>query len=49
MIDWAQADRDKLRVVAREQWEEYATKSELAQEALDANLAYMKEIGLFKE
>ncbi|MBR9839687.1 TRAP transporter substrate-binding protein DctP [Salipiger thiooxidans] len=49
VIDWAQADRDKLRVVAREQWEEYATKSELAQEALDANLAYMKEIGLFKE
>lgn len=47
VVDWAQADRDKLRVVAREQWEDYARKSPLAQEALDANLAYMKSIGLF--
>lgn len=47
VIDWAQADRDKLRVVAREQWEDYAKKSPLAKEALDANLAYMKSIGLF--
>lgn len=49
VIDWPQESRDKLRVVARAQWEDYAKKSELAQEALDANLAYMKEIGLFKE
>lgn len=47
VIDWAQADRDKLRVTARAQWEEYAKKSPLAKEALDANLAYMKSIGLF--
>ena len=47
--DWAQEDRDQLRVVAREQWQEYAKKSALAQEALDANLAYMTEIGLFKD
>jgi TRAP-type C4-dicarboxylate transport system substrate-binding protein len=49
VIDWAQADRDKLRVVAREQWEAYAKKSALAKEALDANLAYMAKIGLFKQ
>lgn len=48
VIDWAQADRDKLRIVAREQWEDYAQKSPLAQEALDANIAYMTKIGLFK-
>ncbi|RVV99874.1 C4-dicarboxylate ABC transporter substrate-binding protein [Mesobaculum littorinae] len=49
VIDWSQEDRDQLRAVAREQWEAYAQKSELAQEALEANLAYMKEIGLFSE
>ncbi|MBT9386076.1 TRAP transporter substrate-binding protein DctP [Pseudooceanicola sp. CBS1P-1] len=49
VINWAQADRDKMRDVARKQWEEYAKKSPLAQEALDANLKYMTEIGLFKE
>ncbi|MDQ0314316.1 TRAP transporter substrate-binding protein DctP [Amorphus orientalis] len=49
VIDWAQEDRDQLREVAREQWKAYAQKSELAQEALQANLDYMKEIGLFKD
>ncbi|GAB4531432.1 MAG: TRAP transporter substrate-binding protein DctP [Roseibium sp.] len=48
VINWAQEDRDKLRVVARQQWEEFAKKSELAQEALDAHIGYMREIGLFK-
>lgn len=47
VIDWAQEDRDKLRVVAREQWEAYATKSDLAKEALDTHIAYMTKIGLF--
>lgn len=48
VINWAQEDRDQLRVVAREQWEKYASKSELAQEALAAHMAYMTKIGLFK-
>ncbi|MFC6658738.1 hypothetical protein ACFQEX_26340 [Roseibium salinum] len=48
MIDWAQEDRDQLREVARSQWEVFAQKSELAQEALEANIKYMTEIGLFK-
>lgn len=47
VIDWAQEDRDKLRAVAREQWEAYATKSDLAKEALDTHIAYMTKIGLF--
>ncbi len=49
VIDWPQDSRDKLREVARAQWEDYATKSDLAKEALNANLAYMKQIGLFKD
>jgi TRAP-type C4-dicarboxylate transport system substrate-binding protein len=48
VINWAQEDRDQLRVVARQEWENYATKSELAKEALDAHIAYMTQIGLFK-
>ncbi|SFS51739.1 TRAP-type C4-dicarboxylate transport system, substrate-binding protein [Sulfitobacter marinus] len=49
VINWAQVDRDKLRAVAREQWEVFAQKSDLAQEALEAHIAYMTEIGLFSE
>ncbi|MBB4121803.1 TRAP transporter substrate-binding protein DctP [Martelella radicis] len=48
VINWAQEDRDQLREVARQQWEAYAEKSALAQEALDANIDYMTSIGLFK-
>lgn len=48
VINWAQEDRDQLRIVAREQWENYAKKSELAQEALQAHIDYMTKIGLFK-
>lgn len=48
VINWAQEDRDQLRVVAREQWEVFSAKSALAKEALDAHIAYMTEIGLFK-
>lgn len=49
VIDWAQEDRDKLREVARKEWETFAEKSDLAQEALDAHISYMTEIGLFSE
>lgn len=48
VVNWAQEDRDQLREVARQQWEAFAQKSDLAKEALDANVAYMTEIGLFK-
>lgn len=46
VIDWAQVDRDKLRKVARAEWLKFAEKSALAQEVLDAHLAYMDKIGL---
>ena len=46
VIDWPQESRDKMRVVARKEWEKFAEKSDLAKEALDANLEYMKSIGL---
>lgn len=49
VINWAQSDRDQMREVARGQWEVFAKKSALAKEALDANIAYMTKIGLFKK
>lgn len=49
VIDWSAEDRAQLRETARRQWEEFAQKSDLAQEALDANIAYMTEIGLFSD
>ncbi len=48
VIDWPQSERDKFREVARDAWKAYAQKSELAQEALDAHVTYMKEHGLLK-
>jgi TRAP-type C4-dicarboxylate transport system substrate-binding protein len=48
VVNWAQEDRDQLREVARAEWVKFADKSDLAREALDANLAYMKTIGLIK-
>ncbi|MBZ9560189.1 MULTISPECIES: TRAP transporter substrate-binding protein [unclassified Modicisalibacter] len=49
VIDWPQSERDKFREIARESWEAYAQKSELAQEAFDAHVAYMKAHGLLKD
>lgn len=49
VIDWAQEDRDKLREIARAEWVKFAEKSDLAQEVLDAQLAYLTKIGLLKE
>lgn len=48
VVDWSQAERDKFRAIAKDAWMEFASKSPQAQEALDAHLAYMKEIGLLK-
>lgn len=46
VVDWAQEDRDKMRAIAVEAWEDVADKSPLAREALDAHLKFMKQIGL---
>ena len=46
LIDWSKESRAELRKVAREQWEVFAKKSPLAQKVLDADLAYMKKLGI---
>ncbi|MGI9420571.1 MAG: TRAP transporter substrate-binding protein [Geminicoccaceae bacterium] len=46
VIDWPIEERKKFRELAVGAWEDFGAQSELAQEALDAHLAYMKRIGL---
>ncbi len=46
VINWPQAERDKFRKIAVAAWEDMASKSPLAKEALDAHISYMKRIGL---
>ena len=46
IIDWPVSERAKFRQIAVEAWNSAASKSPLAKEALDSNLAYMKKIGL---
>jgi len=46
IIDWPQAERDKLRAIAQGAWEDIGKQSELAQEAYDAHVAFMKKMGL---
>jgi len=46
IINWPQEERDKFRQIAVGAWKDTAAQSPIAQEALDAHLAYMKRIGL---
>lgn len=46
VIDWSKEERAKFRNIAVGAWEDFAKKSPLAQEALDAHVNYMKSIGL---
>ncbi|SIO31381.1 TRAP transporter substrate-binding protein [Vannielia litorea] len=46
VIDWPQGERDKMRVVAQQAWEDFAKQSELAREVYDSHVAFMKEAGL---
>ncbi|SEL86567.1 TRAP transporter substrate-binding protein [Halomonas daqiaonensis] len=48
VIDWPQEERDQFREIARGAWEAFGEKSELAQQALQAHLDYMKEKGLLE-
>jgi len=48
VIDWSNAERAKFREIAVAAWYDYAAKSPLAKEALDAHLKYMKATGLLK-
>jgi TRAP-type C4-dicarboxylate transport system substrate-binding protein len=46
IVDWSKEDRQKFREIAVEAWEAAAAKSDLAREALNAHLSYMKRVGL---
>lgn len=46
VIDWSTEERAKFRKIAVGAWEDFAKKSPLAQEALDAHVNYMKSVGL---
>lgn len=49
VIDWAKEERAKFREIAVGAWNDFAKKSPLAQEALDAHLSYMRKVGLLKK
>ncbi|MFV0335947.1 MAG: TRAP transporter substrate-binding protein [Tropicimonas sp.] len=46
VIDWSQTDRDAFREIAMAEWEKFAAGSELAREAYDAHVRFLKSIGL---
>lgn len=46
VIDWPQSERDRFRQIATEAWEETASKSPLAREALETHYEFMKTMGL---
>lgn len=48
IVDWSLEERAKFRAIAVGAWEDFAKKTPLAREALDAHLSYMKKIGLLK-
>ena len=48
VVDWTTAERAKFREIAVGAWEDFAKKSPLAKEALDAHLNYMRSVGLLK-
>lgn len=49
VIDWTQAERDKFRALAQDAWAEYAAGDPLAEKAYQANIDFMKRIGLLDE
>ena len=48
VIDWSPEERAKFREIAVGAWEDFAKKSPLAKDALDAHLKYMRSTGLLK-
>ena len=46
IIDWSPEERAKFRKIAAQAWADAADKSELAREAYDAHIAFMKDYGL---
>ena len=48
VVDWAQGERDKFRQIAVGAWSDFGEKSDLAKEALAANMSFMKTMGMLK-
>lgn len=48
IIDWPQEERERLRKIAMQIWEETANRTPEARKALDIQYQYMKEIGILK-
>jgi TRAP-type mannitol/chloroaromatic compound transport system substrate-binding protein len=46
VINWSKEDRDQLREIAAEAWAEFAEGDDLAKRAYEANIEFMKRIGL---
>ena len=46
VVDWPKADRDKFRAIAATAWADFAEGDDLAKRAYEANIAFMKKIGL---
>ena len=46
VINWSKEDRDKLRAIAAEAWAEFAEGDDLTKRAYEANIEFMKKIGL---
>jgi TRAP-type mannitol/chloroaromatic compound transport system substrate-binding protein len=46
VINWSKEDRDQLREIAAEAWSEFAEGDDLAKRAYEANIEFMKRIGL---
>jgi TRAP-type mannitol/chloroaromatic compound transport system substrate-binding protein len=49
IIDWPQAERDKMRAIAESAWKDYAKGDPVAQKAYDAQVAFLRRIGLLKQ
>src|SRR5919108_319023 len=49
VINWSAAERDKFRALAKAAWADYAASDEAAKRALEANIAFMKRIGLLSD
>jgi TRAP-type mannitol/chloroaromatic compound transport system substrate-binding protein len=46
VVNWSKADRDQLRAIAAKAWADFAEGDDLAKRAYEANIAFMKKIGL---
>lgn len=46
IIDWPQAERDKLRRVARDAWAAFAEKGDLAKKAYETQIKFMERLGM---